>query len=722
MAQMKMILTVLTVVALLVAAARFCASEGQTQVELSPQGNIYYVAPTGDDGHAGDLLHPWRTIHQAANTLAAGDTIYIRAGTYSERVIPQNSGSAGQPITYAAYPGETVTVDGSGITLPDDLAGLIHISEQSHIIIAGLRVIHAGPHNDNAGILILNSSHITVENNLTYDTSSSGIGVWGSDHVIIDGNQVEEAGGGGQQECITVAGTDTFEVRGNEVFNCHKEGIDAKDGASNGQIYRNHVHHTEQVGIYVDAWDKHTYNIAVYQNIVHDIQNNNGFAIGSEQGGLLENVWVYNNIAYNNRYVGLTLHDCCPGPTTHPVRNILVVNNTFYHNGWTVWGGGIAVDNPDIQNVTIRNNIVSQNLYFQIAVNPNIPTQYLAIDHNLIDGYRGTENEVYGDDVVQGNPLFMDASGANFHLQTGSPAIDRGSAVDAPAYDYDGLTRPQDGNQDGAAEYDIGAYEAATCNEHAYLPSALKGYQGAPTGWWKPPIGATWQVQYSGDVLDLSFAADVYDVDMFDTDAATIAALHDQGRKVLCYINVGAWEDWRPDAAQFPVVVLGNHYTGWPGERWLDIRRIDLLGPLMGARFDLGRAQGCDGIDADNMNGYTQETGFPLTAQDQLVYNAWLAHEAHARSLAIGLKNNEAQVNDLLPCFDWIVTESCFAEGWCAAVQPFIDARKPVFAIEYTDTLSIAQFLDQVCSQAAAMQTSAILKHRQLDAWRQACP
>ena len=235
-------------------------------------------------------------------------------------------------------------------------------------------------------------------------------------------------------------------------------------------------------------------------------------------------------------------------------------------------------------------------------------------------------------------------------------------------------------------------------------------------------VGSSWQWQLSGLPIDLSFDVDMYDIDLFDNDAGTVAALHDRGRKVVCYISAGSWEDWRPDAGQFPASVLGNDYVGWPGERWLDIRQIDLLAPIMRARLEQCQAKGFDGVEPDNIDGYANDSGFPLTYQHQLDYNIWLANEAHARGLSIVLKNDGEQVTDLLPVFDWALTEDCFAQGWCEEVAPFVAAGKAVFAAEYTDEFSLGQFLNEVCPLADVMGLSAILKDRDLDEWRRDCP
>ncbi len=254
-----------------------------------------------------------------------------------------------------------------------------------------------------------------------------------------------------------------------------------------------------------------------------------------------------------------------------------------------------------------------------------------------------------------------------------------------------------------------------------YLPLVLKNASQAAPGWWQPPLHATWQWQLDTPV-DQTFDVDIYDIDLFENEASVVAALHAQGRKVICYLSAGSWEDWRSDKDQFPPSVLGKDYEGWPGEKWLDIRQIDLLAPIMEARLDQCRDKGFDAIEPDNIEGYTNDTGFPLTYQDQLNYNIWLANAAHARGLSIGLKNDPDQAADLLPYYDWVLTEDCYVYDWCPSMLPFVSAGKPVFAAEYSDEMSQSQFLDQVCPAMQNWNFNPIFKNRDLDAWLLACP
>ena len=235
---------------------------------------------------------------------------------------------------------------------------------------------------------------------------------------------------------------------------------------------------------------------------------------------------------------------------------------------------------------------------------------------------------------------------------------------------------------------------------------------------WRPALSTSWQWQLSDPPIDTSFDVDMYDIDLFDVEASTVAALHALDRRVVCYVSVGSWENWRPDADDFPESVIGNDYEGWAGERWLDIREIDLLAPIMGARLDECKAKGFDGIEPDNIDGYTNDTGFPLTYEDQLEYNIWLAGEAHSRGLSIGLKNDSGQISDLLAHFDWALTEDCFAEGWCEEFLPFVDAGKAVFSAEYTDT---GMTTDKFCSLAQELNVNAILKDRELTVPLESC-
>jgi hypothetical protein len=239
---------------------------------------------------------------------------------------------------------------------------------------------------------------------------------------------------------------------------------------------------------------------------------------------------------------------------------------------------------------------------------------------------------------------------------------------------------------------------------------------GAETRW-QPAPGTSWQWQLSSrpeTLLDV----DAYDLDGFDTPKATVDRIHATGGKAICYISVGSWENWRPDRGRFPKRVLGRDYYGWPGEKWLDIRDLDALAPIMGARMDVCKQKGFDAVEPDNMDGYQNRTGFKISYAQQFRYNEFLADAAHERGLAIAMKNDPDQVTDLVDHFDFAITEDCFAQNWCHEMSPFVDGNKAVLAAEYTDT---GARLSRFCPKAQSLGFDAILKKRNLGAWRRSC-
>jgi hypothetical protein len=191
--------------------------------------------------------------------------------------------------------------------------------------------------------------------------------------------------------------------------------------------------------------------------------------------------------------------------------------------------------------------------------------------------------------------------------------------------------------------------------------------------------------------------------------------LHASGRRAVCYLSAGTYEPGRPDSGAFPAAVLGDQVEGWPSERWLDIRRLDVLGPIMERRLDLCRAKGFDGVEPDNVDGYSNSTGFPLTAADQLAYNRFLVAAAHARGLSVGLKNDAGQVRELVGSFDFAVVEQCAQYDECPAYEPFVRAGKAVFETEYD--LEPRQF----CPTTVPLGFSSVRKRLELDAYRLTC-
>lgn len=233
-------------------------------------------------------------------------------------------------------------------------------------------------------------------------------------------------------------------------------------------------------------------------------------------------------------------------------------------------------------------------------------------------------------------------------------------------------------------------------------------------GCWLPSLVTTWQWQLQGRV-DLSVDAQMYDIDLFDTSPQLVEELHKAGRKAVCYMSAGTWEKWRPDKDEFPSEVIGNRYKGWKGEKWLDIRKLGTIGPIMKARLDLCKAKGFDGVEFDNIDGYLNETGFPLTYEDQLLYNVFLANEAHLRGLSAGYKNNPGQIHDLLPYFDWALVEQCVQYDECDLYLPFVHAGKPVMAVEYKGKAA------RLCSTLDNLNFNGLKKKRSMRAWRVSC-
>jgi len=194
----------------------------------------------------------------------------------------------------------------------------------------------------------------------------------------------------------------------------------------------------------------------------------------------------------------------------------------------------------------------------------------------------------------------------------------------------------------------------------------------------------------------------MYDIDLFDNTAATISSLHAAGRVVICYFST-QYENWRPDASSFTSAVIGNGLDGWEGENYVDIRST-VVRNIMVERLALAVSKGCDGVEPDNVDGYEANTGFPLTAADQISFNTFVAEQAHAVGLSVGLKNDIDQSATLQPYFDWALNEQCNQYSECSSLNNFISAGKAVFNCEYSGSSS------SVCPKMVTEKFSTLFK------------
>jgi hypothetical protein len=253
------------------------------------------------------------------------------------------------------------------------------------------------------------------------------------------------------------------------------------------------------------------------------------------------------------------------------------------------------------------------------------------------------------------------------------------------------------------------------------------------TSCWHPALASRWQYQLQGVAayastggINVNISAvpftggaavrpSVFDIDLYVDPAiagnnttintAALNAIHANGGKAICYVSAGTYEPWRPDAASYPDSIKGRAVGGFKDERWLDIRQTSVLLPIMDARVTKCRQAGFDGVEWDNVDAYSNRSGFPLTAADQAFYNASLANLAHSHGLTVALKNDVEQLVDLSPYFDYAINEQCQQYSECDGyTTSFISQGKAVFQVEYK--LSFSKF----CPQANTANRNAIKK------------
>ena len=199
-------------------------------------------------------------------------------------------------------------------------------------------------------------------------------------------------------------------------------------------------------------------------------------------------------------------------------------------------------------------------------------------------------------------------------------------------------------------------------------------YLGKPTNLNDPSLYPTLGFNYSLIVIDME-----------DSTETEISQLQTNGKFVVCYVDAGTWEGWRSDAALFPEETKGLADEGWADEQWLDITNPTVLS-LIEKRIDRTAEKGCDGIEFDNIDGWSpsNNTGFTITAQQQITFNTTIAQYAHSKNLITAFKTDVEQIADLEPYFDMAINESCHFYGECNKYENFAQS-KPVFDIEYID-------------------------------------
>lgn len=250
---------------------------------------------------------------------------------------------------------------------------------------------------------------------------------------------------------------------------------------------------------------------------------------------------------------------------------------------------------------------------------------------------------------------------------------------------------------------------------------------------WQPAVGAKWQIVLSNPIdINAKNAltpddAKIWDLDVFDNNATTFKAIQAKGGKVICYFSAGTYENWRPDAGQFPKSDIGKKLPDWNGENWLKTSS-PAVRTIMAARIKMASDKGCNAIDPDNMDGYSNDNGLDLSQNDTIDYIRYLASEASKYNMSTGLKNAGEVISQVLGSVQFSVQEQCVQYGNCGDYMPFIQANKPVFNLEYPASAGPglqATIADSICSNKGNATIvkgfTNTIKRLALDGWVEYC-
>ena len=455
----------------------------------------YYVSPSGNNSNNGSINTPFLNIQNALWAATAGDNIYVRAGSYAEKLFWSNSGTIGNPITLSNYNSEAVTISGTNASNASQGA-LILISSKSYIRINGITFadnimnyadgIYATGSGTDIEITNCEFRNIGWTSSKTTMPSSSdsahaiifvGTSSNSYNNILISDNYIHDCITG-YSESVTMAGNiDSFIIENNTINFNTNIGIDAAghfswtgapanvNYARNGSIKNNIVSDFDGPtaldaagGIYIDGGS----DITVENNTVFNYSV--GFSVGCEVAGKSnEGNIIQNNLAYNCSLSGLFLGS----NTTSVVNDTKVYNNTFYKCGTGTYDNGqIALLNNSGSD--IKNNIMYPTdwryamVQFDgtVSTNPSITYNLFWRDNSNTTSFfyniTGAQNSILS------NPLFEDASTYDFHLTASSPAINAGDPSYSPAaniYDIDGQSRLNGGSVDvGVDEYNATLY------------------------------------------------------------------------------------------------------------------------------------------------------------------------------------------------------------------------------------------------------------------------